>query len=109
VWPQPRYGHLKALIKRYVPFPTFHVVHNKLLHKELIMETERTATAPTLYSVPISGQASSRGQAPGPSSTEAPTHPPPVMPMTPHPPAVPTAPHPAPTADRGHLQGRPRE
>lgn len=73
------------------------------------METERTATAPTLYSVPISGQASSRGQAPGPSSTEPPTHPPPVMPMTPHPPAVPTAPHPAPTADRGHLQGRPRE
>jgi hypothetical protein len=22
----PRYGHLKALIKRTVPFPTFHVV-----------------------------------------------------------------------------------
>jgi hypothetical protein len=27
----PRYGHLKAFIKRIVPFPTFHAVPNELL------------------------------------------------------------------------------
>ena len=36
----PRYGHLKALTKRIVPFPTFHVMRNKLLLEELTMEAE---------------------------------------------------------------------
>jgi hypothetical protein len=31
----PCYGLLKALIKRIVPFPTFHVVWNELLLEEL--------------------------------------------------------------------------
>jgi hypothetical protein len=33
----PRYGHLNALIKRTVSFPTFHAVRNELLLEELIM------------------------------------------------------------------------
>jgi hypothetical protein len=37
----PRYGHLKALIKRTVPFPTFHAVR-----KELTMVTEGTCSCP---------------------------------------------------------------
>jgi hypothetical protein len=45
----PRYGHLKALIKRTVPFPTFHAVRNELLLEELTMASE--ATAPTLLPV----------------------------------------------------------
>jgi hypothetical protein len=44
----PRYGHLKALIKRTVPFPTFHVVQNELLIEELTMVIEALAQAPTL-------------------------------------------------------------
>jgi hypothetical protein len=35
----PRYSHLKTLIKRIVPFPTFHVVRNELL-EELTMAIE---------------------------------------------------------------------
>lgn len=46
----PRYSHPKALIKRIVPFPTFHVVRNEILHEELTMETEAPALAPALYS-----------------------------------------------------------
>jgi hypothetical protein len=46
----PRYGHLKALIKRTVSFPTFHAVRNELLLEELTMTTEAPTLAPTLYS-----------------------------------------------------------
>jgi hypothetical protein len=41
-----RYGHLKALIKRIVPFPTFHVVHNEFPLEELTMETETPTSHP---------------------------------------------------------------
>jgi hypothetical protein len=49
------------LIKRIVPFPTFHVVRNELLLEELTMETETPALVPTLYSAPLGGQAPSKG------------------------------------------------
>jgi hypothetical protein len=55
--PSPRYGHLKAIIKRIMPFPTFHVMRNDLLLEELTMVTEAPASAPTLYSAPLGGQA----------------------------------------------------
>jgi hypothetical protein len=48
----PRYGHLKALIKRTKPFPTFYAVQNELLLKELTMVTEALAPTPALYSAP---------------------------------------------------------
>jgi hypothetical protein len=89
----PRYGHLKALIKRTVPFPTFHDVRNELLLEELTMAYEATAPALTLYSAPPGGQAPSGGQAPRPPSTEAPTSPTP---------AVPAAPRQASAADNSH-------
>jgi hypothetical protein len=65
----PRYDHLKALIKRIVPFPTFHAVRNELLLEELTMEVEAPAPTPTLYSAPPSGQVPSggRGASPSPS------------------------------------------
>jgi hypothetical protein len=81
----PRYDHLKALIKRTVPFPTFHVVRNELLLVELTMAIEAPAPAPTLHSAPPSGQASSRGQAPRTLSIRAPTRPPIVAPAAPRP------------------------
>jgi hypothetical protein len=46
----PRYGHLKALIKRTVPFPTFHVVRNELLLEGLTMTIEAPTPALALYS-----------------------------------------------------------
>jgi hypothetical protein len=46
----PRYGHLKALIKRIVPFPTFHTVRNELLLEELTMTHEAHPQASALYS-----------------------------------------------------------
>jgi hypothetical protein len=60
----PRYGHLKALIKRTVPFPTFHAVRNELLLEELTMVTEAPAPTPTsiLYIAPPGGQAPSGGK-----------------------------------------------
>jgi hypothetical protein len=71
----PRYGHLKALIKRSVPFPTFHVVRNELLLEELTMANEAPTPASALYSAPTSGQPSSRG--PGhPSSVDRGSYPP---------------------------------
>jgi hypothetical protein len=51
----PRYGHLKALIKRTVPFPTFHDVRNELLLEELTMTYEATAPALALYSASSGG------------------------------------------------------
>jgi hypothetical protein len=68
----PHYGHLKALIKRTVPFPTFHVVRNELLLEELTMATEAPSPASALYNAPPDGQVSSGRQAPRPSSTGAP-------------------------------------
>jgi hypothetical protein len=88
----PRYGHLKALIKRSVPFPTFHAVRNELLLEELTMANEAPTPASALYSTPTSGQPPSGGQATRPPSTGAPTRPPP---------AVPAAPRPASTTDGG--------
>ena len=41
----PRYGHMKALIKRSMPFPTFHVVWNELLLEELAMANEAPTPA----------------------------------------------------------------
>jgi hypothetical protein len=96
----PRYGHLKALIKRSVPFPTFHAVRNELLLEELTMVNEAPTPASALYSAPTSGQPPSGGQATRPPSTGAPTHPPPT---------VPVAPRPASTTDggrRSHKGGR---
>jgi hypothetical protein len=57
----PRYGHRKALIKRIVPFPTFHAVRNELLLEELTMQTKAPAPASALYSAPPGGQAPSGG------------------------------------------------
>jgi hypothetical protein len=71
----PRYGHLKALIKRTVPFPTFHAVRNELILEELTIVSKAAAPAPTLYSAPPGGQAPSGGHAPCPPSTGAPTRP----------------------------------
>jgi hypothetical protein len=51
----PRYGHLKALIKRIVPFPPSIVVRNELFLEELTMATEAPAPAPTLYTTPPRG------------------------------------------------------
>jgi hypothetical protein len=59
----PRYGHLKDLLKKTVPFSTFHVVRNELLLKELTMAIEAPSPAPTLYNATTGGQASSEGQA----------------------------------------------
>jgi hypothetical protein len=88
----PRYSHLKALIKRSVPFPTFHAVRNELLLEELTMANEAPTPASALYSAPTSGQLPSGGQATRPPSTGAPTRPPP---------AVPAAPRPTSTTDGG--------
>ena len=41
----PRYGHLKALIKRTVSFPTFHAMRNELLLEEFTMTIEAPALA----------------------------------------------------------------
>jgi hypothetical protein len=46
----PRYGHLKALIKRTVPFPTCYAVRNELLLEELTMTFEAPTPAPAFYS-----------------------------------------------------------
>jgi hypothetical protein len=75
----PRYGHLKALIKRSVPFPTFHAVRNELLLKELTMANEAPTPASALYNAPTSAQPPSGGQATHPPSTGAPTLPPPTV------------------------------
>jgi hypothetical protein len=64
----PRYDHLKALIKRIVPFPTFHVVRNELLLEELTLETEAPAPASALYSAPLDGQVPSGRASPSPSA-----------------------------------------
>jgi hypothetical protein len=54
----PRYSHMKALIKKILPFPTFYAVRNELL-EELTLETKAPAPASTLYSVPTGGEAAS--------------------------------------------------
>jgi hypothetical protein len=69
----PLYGHLKALIKRTVPFPTFHAVRNELLLEELTMTIE--APTPALYSATPGAQASSGGLAPRAPSTRTPARP----------------------------------
>jgi hypothetical protein len=76
----PCYGHLKALIKRTVPFPTFHVVRIELLLEELTMAHEASPPASALYSATSSTQASSGGQAPRTSSTGAPNRAPAATP-----------------------------
>jgi hypothetical protein len=76
----PRYGHLKALIKRIVPFPTFHVVRNELLLEELTMTIETPTPAPAIYSATPGAQASSGGQAPRTQSVGGPARPPAAAP-----------------------------
>jgi hypothetical protein len=62
----PHYGHLKALIKWIVPFPTFHAVRNELLLEELSMTHEAPPPVSALYSATTGTQTSSGGQAPPP-------------------------------------------
>jgi hypothetical protein len=62
----PRYSHLKALIKRIVPFSTFHAVQNELLLEELTMTHEAHPPASTLYSATTGTRACSGGQPPPP-------------------------------------------
>jgi hypothetical protein len=69
----PRYGHLKALIKRIVSFPTFHVVRNELLLEELTMTLEAPTPASALYSATPGAQAPFEGQATHTPSTAPPT------------------------------------
>jgi hypothetical protein len=68
----PRYGHLKALHKKTVPFLTFHIVRNELLLKELTMAIEAPSPALALYNATTGAQASSGGHAPRTSSTGPP-------------------------------------
>jgi hypothetical protein len=84
----PRYDHLKALIKRSVPFPTFHDVRNELLLEELTMANEAPTPASAPYSAPTSCQPPSGAR-------------PPVLRRPRLLPAVPAAPHPASTTDGG--------
>jgi hypothetical protein len=93
----PRYGHMKALIKRTVPFPTFHAVRNELVLEELTMTIKAPTPAPALYNTSSGAQVPSGGQAPLTPSTGALARPPA---------ATPVAPRPASTADDGH---RPRK
>jgi hypothetical protein len=79
----PRSGHLKALIKRIVPFPTFHVVRNELLLEELTMTFEAPTPAPALYSTTPGTQASLEGQAPRAPSIGTPARPPTATPTAP--------------------------
>lgn len=68
-----RYNHLKALIKRTIPF---HDTRNEILLEELTLETESHAFAMALYSVPYGSHTSSGGQAPRPPAKRAPVRPP---------------------------------
>jgi hypothetical protein len=72
----PRYGHLKALIKRTVPFPTFHAVRNELLLEELTMTHGAPTPASALCSASTGAQATPGGQAPRTTSTGASPRPP---------------------------------
>jgi hypothetical protein len=68
---RPRYGHLKALIQRTVPFLTFHAVRNKLLLKELTMETKASAQLrPSTVLLPADRRL--RGSGPSPSVDRCP-------------------------------------
>jgi hypothetical protein len=68
----PRYGYLKALIKRTVPFPTFHAVRNEILLEELTMTLEAPTPASALYSATPGAQAPFGGQATRTPSTVPP-------------------------------------
>jgi hypothetical protein len=87
----PHYDHLKALIKRIVPFLTFHVVHNELLLEELTTETDTCSCPGPLYRA---YRWSGALEEPGPS---------PFVHRGSYPPSptVHAAPRPAPTADGG--------
>jgi hypothetical protein len=69
----PRYGHLKAILKRQKPFPTFEQVRSDLLLEEL-ESTADTATATTLYSATWTAPSDSGGGggAPHPPSPPSP-------------------------------------
>jgi hypothetical protein len=60
----PPYDHLKALIKRIVPFSTFHIMCNELLLEELTIEMRNPASALVLYNAPSGSQAPSGGGRP---------------------------------------------
>jgi hypothetical protein len=68
----PTYDHLKALIKRTVSFPTFHVVRNGLLLEELTMTLEAPTLASALYSATPGAQVTSGGYATRTPSTVPP-------------------------------------
>jgi hypothetical protein len=76
----PCYGHLKALIKRTMPFPTFHVVRNEHLLEEITMTHEAHPPTSALYSTTTGTPASSGGLAPGTSSPPPPPPPPAATP-----------------------------
>jgi hypothetical protein len=64
----PRYGHLKAILKRQKPFPTFEQVRSDLLLEEL-ESTADTATATTLYSATWTAPSDSGGGGGAPPSS----------------------------------------
>ena len=53
------YYYLKALIKRSMPFPSFHDVRNELLLEELTMDTESPTSATMLYNASFTSHAHS--------------------------------------------------
>jgi hypothetical protein len=102
----PCYDHLKALIKRTVPFPTFHVVRNALLLEELTLTHDAPTLAVVLYSTIPSAQVSPRGQPPPPPA-RALRRPGPTL--APPPPTSPPDPYQHSTTDgsrRPHKGGR---
>jgi hypothetical protein len=77
-----KYGHMKALIKRTKPLPSFHTIRNDLKLEELDMETEADPTSATaLYAAPSTRQQQQQPAAPtasfAPPSSYAPTSGPP--------------------------------
>jgi hypothetical protein len=72
----PRYGHLKAILKRQKPFPTFEQVRSDLLLEEL-ESTADTATATTLYSATWTAPSDSGGGGGGATTTPPPLRRPP--------------------------------
>jgi hypothetical protein len=72
----PRYSHLKALIKRTVPFPTFHAVRNELLLEELNITHEAPTLVSALYNATTGAHATPGGQPPRILSTPPPRPPP---------------------------------
>jgi hypothetical protein len=71
----PCYDHLKALIKRIVSFPTFHVVRNELLFEELTMTFEAPTRHQPSTTPPLAARRLPGWQPPRSAPTAAPTTP----------------------------------